>query len=206
MPVIDEIMPLPQKNEAVTDFLKNRRSNLAKLMGGPGPSDEQLSEFLVIAARVPDHRKLTPWRFVVFKDEARADFGKHIGKAFKKANPDMPQDRVEFEEQRFMRAPLVAGVISTPVECKRKTPRWEQQLSSAIVCYNLMLAAQAAGFGAQWLTEWYAYDKDIHAVLGMGDDDQVAGFVYIGTPAAPSTERVRPNLTEKVSYWGVNHV
>ena len=117
MPVIDEIMPLPQKNEAVTDFLKNRRSNLAKLMGGPGPSDEQLSEFLVIAARVPDHRKLTPWRFVVFKDEARAGFGKHIGKAFKKANPDMPQDRVEFEEQRFMRAPLVAGVISTPVEC-----------------------------------------------------------------------------------------
>jgi len=158
MPVIDEIMPLPQKNEAVMQFLKTRRSNLAKVMGGPGPTEDQLSEFLTIAARVPDHRKLTPWRFVVFKDVARADFGQHIGAAFKKNNPDLPDERVEFEEQRFMRAPLVVGVISSPVDCKRATPIWEQQLSSGIVCYNLMLAAQAAGFGAQWLTEWYAYD------------------------------------------------
>jgi len=203
MPALDEIMPLPQKNEAVTDFLKMRRSNMAKLMGGPGPSNAQLSEFLNIAARVPDHRKLAPWRFVIFKGEARADFGQHIGAAFKKANPDLPEERVTFEKERFMRAPLVVGVISSPVECKRATPIWEQQLSSGIVCYNLMIAAQAGGFGAQWLTEWYAYDKEVQEALGMDEGDQVAGFVYIGTPSAPSKERVRPNLDEKISYWGV---
>jgi len=201
MPKLDEIMPLPQKNEAVTDFLKTRRSNLAKVMGGPGPSADQLSELLMIAARVPDHRKLAPWRFVIFQGEARADFGQHIGAAFKKNNPDMPEDRIEFEQQRFTRAPMVVGVISSPAECKRATPIWEQQLSSGIVCYNLMIAAQAAGFGAQWLTEWYAYDADVGAALGMGAGDQVAGFVYIGTPLEASRERVRPNVEDKTSFW-----
>lgn len=206
MPELDQAMPLPTKNEAVTEFLKMRRSNMAKVMGGVGPSEAELAELLSIAARVPDHRKLAPWRFEVFAGEARAAFGKHLGAVFLKNNPDMPQDKVSFEEARFTRAPLVVGVISSPVECKRATPIWEQQLSSGIVCYNLMIAAQAAGYGAQWLTEWYAYDADIHTVLGMKQGDQVAGFVYIGEPQAPSLERVRPILAEKINYWGLNHM
>ena len=201
MPELDQVMPLPRKNEAVTEFLKTRRSNLAKVMGGPGPSEAELSKLLKIAARVPDHRKLAPWRFVVFTGQARADFGQYIGAAFMKNNPEASQDRAIFEGARFLRAPAVVGVISSPVECKRATPIWEQQLSSGIVCYNLMIAAQAAGYGAQWLTEWYAYETDIHAVLGMGAGDQVAGFVYIGTALEPSKERARPDMTEKISYW-----
>ena len=203
MPELDDIMPLPQKNEAVTAFLKARRSNMAKVMGGAGPSEAELAELLSIAARVPDHRKLAPWRFVIFEGQARSDFGQHIGAAFMKANPEASQDRAIFEGARFMRAPLVVGVISSPVACKRATPVWEQQLSSGIVCYNLMLAAQAAGYGAQWLTEWYAYDADVQGALGMNAGDQVAGFVYIGQALAPSTERVRPDVTAKTSYWGI---
>lgn len=206
MPELDDVMPLPQKNEAVTAFLKTRRSNMAKVMGGTGPSEAELEELLSIAARVPDHRKLAPWRFVIFSGDARSDFGQHIGAAFMKNNPDAPQDRAIFEGARFMRAPLVVGVISRPVECKRATPIWEQQLSSGIVCYNLMLAAQAAGYGAQWLTEWYAYDADVQKALGMNEGDQVAGFVYIGQALAPSTERVRPDIAAKTSYWGINHI
>lgn len=201
MPELDQAIPLPRKNEAVTEFLKTRRSNLAKLMGEPGPSEAELTELLKIAARVPDHRKLTPWRFVVFAGQARADFGQHIGAAFMKSNPEASQDRAIFEGGRFLRAPVVVGVISSPVNCKRATPIWEQQLSSGIVCYNLMIAAQAAGYGAQWLTEWYGYDPDIHAVLGMGAGDQVAGFVYIGTALERSKERVRPDMATKISYW-----
>ena len=118
-----------------------------------------------------------------------------------KSNPEASQDRAIFEGGRFLRAPVVVGVISSPVDCKRATPIWEQQLSSGIVCYNLMIAAQAAGYGAQWLTEWYGYDSDIHAVLGMGAGDQVAGFVYIGTALERSKERVRPDMATKISYW-----
>ena len=201
MPELDEILPLPTVNAPVTNFLKNRRSNLAKLMNGPGPDAAQIETFLTIAARVPDHRKLAPWRFVVFQGEARASFGQHIASAFMKANPDMPADRAIFEGQRLTRAPLVVGVVSSPKECPRGTPEWEQILSSGAVCYNLCLAAQAAGFGAQWLTEWYAYDKDVKAAMGLSETENISGFIYIGTPKAPSKERVRPDVKSITTHW-----
>ena len=201
MPELDDVLPLPSENRAVSEFLKTRRSNLAKLMGGEGPNAEQLEGFLTIAARVPDHRKLTPWRFVIFQGEARADFGQHIASAFMKNNPDMPADRSIFEGQRFKRAPVVVGVISSPKECSRGTPEWEQVLSSGAVCYNLCLAAQAGGFGAQWLTEWYAYDADVQKALGLSSDEKVSGFIYIGTPKAPSTERARPDIKSLTTDW-----
>jgi len=193
--------PLPSPNKAVTEFLKNRRSNLAKAMGEPGPSSGQIQDLLAIAARVPDHRKLSPWRFLIFEGQARTDFGQHIGAAFMKANPEAPQDRIDFEVQRFMRAPVVIGVISAPKTCPRGTPEWEQVLSSAVVCYNLCLAAQAAGFGAQWLTEWYAYDPQVQAALGLSGGEKVAGFIYIGTPQMPSTERIRPDVAVLKQNW-----
>lgn len=201
MPTPDEIFPLPSLKPEVTDFLKNRRSNLAKLMGGSGPSEAQLEEFLTIAARVPDHRKLAPWRFVIFKGQARADFGQHIASAFMKRNPKSSADRAIFEGQRFLRAPLVVGVISSPKECARGTPEWEQVLSSGAVCYNLCLAAQVGGFGAQWLTEWYAYDEDVQKALGLSSAEKVAGFIYIGTPEAQPKERQRPDVKSLTAMW-----
>ena len=201
MPSPDEIFPLPSLKPEVTDFLKNRRSNLAKLMGGSGPSEAQLEEFLTIAARVPDHRKLAPWRFVIFKGQARADFGQHIASAFMKGNPKSSADRAIFEGQRFLRAPLVVGVISSPKECARGTPEWEQVLSSGAVCYNLCLAAQVGGFGAQWLTEWYAYDEDVQKALGLSSAEKVAGFIYIGTPEAQPKERQRPDVKSLTAMW-----
>lgn len=202
MPVSNEILPLPKANEAMSDFLKYRRSNLAKAMGEPGPSDEQLAEWLTIASRVPDHRKLAPWRFVVFQGKARAHFGQHIAAAFMKSNPDMPQDRAIFEGQRFLRAPVVVAVISSPKSCPRGTPEWEQVLSAGAACFNMCLAAQAAGFGAQWLTEWYAYDADVLSALGVSAQEKVAGFIYMGTPAEAPKERARPNTQLLTTYWG----
>lgn len=193
--------PLPSKNTDVLDFLQTRRSNLAKVMAEPGPKAEVLNALLEIAARVPDHRKLAPWRFVVFQGKARADFGQHIAAAFMRDNPEAPLDRTVFEGQRLMRAPLVVAVISSPVECPRGTPKWEQQLSAGAACFNLCLAAQAFGFGAQWLTEWYAYDAGVNRALGLNDSEQLAGYIYIGTPELPSTERARPDVESKVTHW-----
>ncbi|MGJ8560788.1 MAG: nitroreductase family protein [Litorimonas sp.] len=197
---MSESFPLPNYNSAVLDFLSDRRSNLAKAMAEPGPDADQLDRILHIGTRVPDHRKLTPWTLVVFQGEARATFGHHIAAAYRADNPDHAEDRVQFEADRFLRAPLVIGVISTPKDCVRGTPIWEQQLSAGAVCMNLCLAAQASGFGAQWLTEWYAYDPRIHAALGMNDGDQVAGFVYVGTPTQGSAPRIRPELGDVVNY------
>jgi nitroreductase len=198
---MSEPFPHPSHNSAVLDFLKSRRSNLAKAMDGPGPYAAQLETILQIATRVPDHRKLAPWKLVVFQGDARDRFGAHLAAAYQADNPDHPEDRVTFEAERFLRAPLVIAVISTPQDCVRGTPVWEQQLSAAAVCMNMCLAAQATGFGAQWLTEWYAYDPRIHAVLGMEAADQVAGFIYIGTPTQNAQPRVRPLLTDIVQSF-----
>ncbi len=193
--------PLPTHRPDLVDFLATRRSNLAKVMGGPGPDEVTREKLLEIAARVPDHRKLAPWRFVLFEGEARANFGQHIASAFMADNPNAPADRAVFEGARLNRAPLVVAVISAPVECPRGTPKWEQELSAGAVCFNLCLAAQAHGFGAQWLTEWYTYDDAVNGALGLADTERVAGYVYIGTPDAPASPRTRPNLAEKTRFW-----
>ncbi len=197
----DMTYPLPQKNEAVLSFLENRRSNLAKVMEGPGPTDQDLDRILNIAARVPDHRKLAPWRFILFKGDARSRMGQHIGAAFQSKNPDMPLDRVLFEAGRLQRAPLVVAVISSPKECPRGTPKWEQELSAAAVCFNMCLAAQASGFGAQWLTEWYAYDSGVNTALGLAPQERVAGYIYIGHLSEPASERARPDAAKLTQIW-----
>jgi len=196
-----ESFPLPTHRPELIDFLTTRRSNLAKVMSGPGPDAATRDKILEIGARVPDHRKLAPWRFVIFEGEAREKFGQHIAEAFSAANPDLPADRVHFESARLTRAPLVIAVISSPKICPRGTPKWEQELSSGAVCFNLCLAAQAYGFGAQWLTEWYAYDEAVNAALRLKTGERVSGYIYIGTPQMQATERLRPALNNVTEMW-----
>lgn len=195
------LLSLPSENPAVIEFLKNRRSNLVKIMAEPGPDKIQLNEILTIGARVPDHRKLEPWRFLIFKGDAREKAGQHLARIFRRDNPDLPCERAAFEAERLTRAPLVIAVISAPVLCPRGTPKWEQTLSAGAVCYNLCLAAQALGFAAQWLTEWYAYDPEIRKIFGLTEDENFAGFIHIGSAKEPPTPRKRPDLSHKCSLW-----
>ncbi|MBC6404041.1 MAG: nitroreductase [Hyphomonadaceae bacterium] len=187
---------LPQNRPEIIDFLADRRSSPARLMRAPGPNAEQLETILTIGARVPDHRKLAPWRFIVIQGEARTGLGRVLGEEFGRENPDTPQDRIEFETERLLRAPLVIVVISSPVNCQRGTPKWEQELSAGAVCFNLCLAAQAYGFGAQWLTEWYAYNAAFCNKLGLKKDEKIAGFIYIGRVDEKPGSRTRPNIPE----------
>jgi len=174
--------PRPTHRPDLVDFLSKRRSNLAKVMGGPGPNADTRDKILEIAARVPDHRKLAPWRFVLFEGEARSSFGQHISTVFMAQNPAAPADRAIFEGARL-------------------TPKWEQELSAGAVCFNMCLAAQAHGFGAQWLTEWYAYDAAVNTALGVRETERVAGYVYIGTPQAEASPRSRPDVKDLITKW-----
>ena len=196
----DKPFPLPARNDAVLEFLSRRRSNLAKAMSGPGPSAEQLDTILRIGTRVPDHRKLSPWRITVFQGTSREHVGTALRGIYDADNPDHPEDRKAFEAARFLRAPTVLMVVSTPVKCLRGTPQWEQELSAGAVCFNLCLAAQASGFGAQWLSEWYAYDERARDALGLEDGERVAGFIHIGTPTQASLPRARPDLSDVVRH------
>ena len=187
-------------SENTLELLLARRSVVANKLGAPGPGSEQLQQILTIAARVPDHKKLTPWRFIVFKDEARKEFGEILANAFA-ANDDDPNPvRRETEANRFMRAPVVVAVISHIIE-RNVVPEWEQILSTGAVCQNLLVAANASGFSAQWITEWYAYDAHVRAALGLKDNERVAGFIYIGTAREQPSERDRPELDDIVTFW-----
>ena len=212
-PAPDKCAPLKADDASpkVLKFMAQRRSALVRAMMAPGPDAQQLELILRIAARTPDHRKLFPWRFILFEGEARAEFGEHLAGIFQNDNPDMPDERVEHERNRFLRAPLVVGVVSSPKTCPRGTPVWEQELSAGAVCMNMLLAARASGFAAQWLTEWYAFDKRIDKVLGLADsegqykesqiEERMAGFIYIGTATEQPLERPRPDMSTLVQNW-----
>lgn len=183
----------------IIDALLTRRSVLVRDLQAPGPSEEQLKVILAAAARVPDHGKLGPWRFILFAGESRGAFGRHLAEIFADDNPGTTDKNLDFERERFLRAPLVIGVVSSPVD--HKVPKWEQVLSTGAVCQNLLLAAYGLGFGAQWLTEWYAYHKRTAALLALKPDERIAGFIYVGSYQDKPEERNRPDLEERVSYW-----
>jgi len=179
-------------------LLLSRRSGSAKAMGAPGPNSAQLADILKAGARAPDHGKLFPWRFIVFQGDGRQRAGEILAQA---AQADGQRDRqVEEERGRFLRAPLVIGVISAVHE-QHKIPAWEQELSAGAVCQNMLVAATALGFVGQWVTEWYAYHPVVKEKLGLGPGERVAGFVYLGTATQALEERPRPEMEKIVSYF-----
>jgi nitroreductase len=182
------------------DLLLRRRSSSAKAMGEPGPSTEQTRLILQAGIRVPDHGKLAPWRFLVFEGEGRAEFGEVLANALAASKSNISEALLRFEQGRFLRAPLVIAVISSP-QLDKAIPEWEQRLSAGAVCQNMLIAAISLGFGAQWITEWYAYDAGMGKALGLSTDERVAGFLYVGTGREPLSERPRPNLDVLVRYW-----
>lgn len=180
------------------DLLLSRRSGSAKAMTEPGPSKKQLADILTAGARAPDHGKLFPWRFLVIEGKGRARAGDILAEVMEAEGERDKQ--VEEERGRFLRAPVVVAVISAARE-QHKIPVWEQELSAGAVCQNLLIAATASGFVAQWVTEWYAYHPVVKERLGLKAGERIAGFVYIGTSAVPLEERVRPDLSKIVSRF-----
>jgi nitroreductase len=180
------------------DLLLTRRSGSAKAMEGPGPSKKQLEDILRAGARAPDHGKLFPWRFIVFEGKGRERMGDILAEAMEAQGERAKQ--VEEERNRFLRAPLVIGVISAARE-QHKIPVWEQELSAGAVCQNLLIAATAQGFVGNWLTEWYAYHPTVKEKMGLKPGERVAGFIYIGTAKDGLEERPRPEMDKIVSRF-----
>lgn len=190
---------MPRSQETI-DLLLARRSAKALTMVEPGPDEDELETILRAGARVPDHGKLAPWRFILFKGEARTAFGEEMARIYAAAQPGATADQIAFEANRLTRAPVVVAVISR-VTPGIKIPEWEQLLSAGAVCQNMLVAATALGFGAQWLTEWYAFDAEVNAALGLGENEKVAGYLYFGSESVAKDERPRPELSEITSEW-----
>ncbi|MEM9234389.1 MAG: nitroreductase, partial [Pseudomonadota bacterium] len=178
-PELGEPLPATHPCEDTLSLLWQRRSTTAAMLTEPGPSPEEMDRLLTIASRVPDHRRVVPYRFIVFEGEARNTLGDFFAEAVS-ASDDESLPAPEVARGLATRAPNVVFVISS-VNRSHKTPVWEQVLTAGAVCQNLLIATLAMGYSGQWLSEWVAYDKTIRARLELTNDEQIAGIVYLGT-------------------------
>ena len=181
------------------DYLLKRRSVPIKQLSSPGPDQSDIDKMIKASSRVPDHGKLFPWYYLTFQGDARYQVGQIIKNAYLKTDEKAHKAKLELEENRFLRAPVIIGVIS---RIRRgKHPIWEQVLSAGAACQNLCLAANALGYGSNWLTEWYSYNESFKSELGLDKSDHIAGFIFIGTPNEMPLERDRPDTKQLTTKW-----
>lgn len=190
-----EPLPIRPSPETLT-FLGRRRSASAMTLTAPGPDHEALKTLLTVAARVPDHGKLSPWRFVVLSGEAKTAFVAGLAR-IAAGRPDAPKATAKLGKIRT--PPVSIAVISRVVD--GDIPEWEQVLSAGAVCTLMIVAAQAMGFGANWITDWYAYDDEALKLLGAAPGERLAGYIHLGTPTEPPLERVRPDVGAITRVW-----
>ena len=191
---LNAALPLPVRSDEVLARLAVRRSASAQLLAAPGPSEAEIEQILHLGARTPDHGKLFPWRFVVLGPQSRADLSEALA-ALAETQGRIDKDLAVLA--KLANPPLTIMVVSTPIQ-GHKVPVWEQQLSAGAVCMNLEHAADALGYSASWITDWYAYDPAAVALFGVKDGETIAGFIHIGTLTEPPLERPRPNMAHKV--------
>ena len=182
------------------DLLLRRRSVPANRLGAPGPDEGELETLLTIAARVPDHGKLEPWRFITVTGDDRGKLAEALNGRLAELHPDMTEEGFAFMRDRLTNPPVMVAIVSRAA-AHPKIPEWEQVLSAGAAAMNLLLGASALGYAAQWVTDWYAYDEKARRILGIGEEEKVAGFVHIGTPLDPPSERSRPDLARIVTAW-----
>ncbi|MDB5440651.1 MAG: nitroreductase [Caulobacteraceae bacterium] len=200
------ILTQPEAGEAlapllrpeVLAFLAHRRSASAVSLTAPGPNPDELDLLLRLAVRVPDHGKLTPWRLVLLQGDGKARFAARLEEiAVRRGDVRSAAKLVK------LKAPPMGVAVISRLHTG-DIPEWEQRLSAAVVCVNLLYGATAMGLGANWITDWYAYDAEALAVLGVGEGEKVAGFVFIGTAGEAPLERPRPDPMGLTSVWAEN--
>jgi nitroreductase len=182
------------------ELLKTRRSVKPREMSGPGPSPAELETILTIGARVPDHGKLMPWRFIVFEGDGRVRAGEVIASVFARKHPQATEAELAVEKNRLTDAPLVIGVVGI-TRPHPKVPAFEQELSAGASAMNIVTAATALGYGAAWLTGWFSSDREVLDRLGLKPEEKLVGLIHIGTPAKPNEDRPRPALSEIVTRF-----
>lgn len=188
------------ESKEALEFLKIRKSVPLTQLTAPGPSEAQLSDLLEIAARVPDHGRMEPWRFILYRGPAVIKAGEALAEIALQKNGPMSEEELDRERNRINRAPVAVGVVSNVVD-DSNIPEWEQFLSAGAAAMNLVTAATAMGFGANWVTGWYSSDAEGRKVLGLAPHERMAGIVHIGSYDRAIPDRPRPDVKALTSEY-----
>jgi len=187
-------------DDAALAHLDSRRSVPALQLAEPGPDQPALLRILQSAVRVPDHGKREPWRFLRIAGDARFALGEALARRTMERDPNASDAVLAKDRQRFTRAPVIVVVIAR-LGPDEKIPESERFSSASCVCFAMLQAAQACGFGAQWLTGWPAYDEPVLRMLGVAGHERIAGFIHLGTPVQRVPERERPDPAALLADW-----
>lgn len=172
-------------------------------MTGPGPGSAELARILEAGASAPDHGRLRPWRFLVIQGEGRRQLGALFEQALRASNPDCAPEEAEKQRSGPLRAPLVIVVAATLSDerARDKIPPVERIASAAAAAQNMLLAAHAQGYAGKWSTGKPAQNALVRAGLGLAAQDEIIGFLYIGTYAVEHAISARPTLEGIAAPW-----
>lgn len=184
----------------VIDFLLQRKSAPIDNLAEPAPSETEIETMIRIASRVPDHGRLAPWRFILYRGDVRRVIGERLAALAEKLEGPLPETRLAKERARFARAPLVIGVVSVD-RPHAVIPEWERFLSGGAAAMNLLLAANALGYGANWISNWYSENEEAKRMLGLTEGERVIGFVHVGSFSGDIPERPRPDVATLYSDY-----
>lgn len=177
-----------------------RYSTPAKALSDPAPDDEQLRQILEIATTAPDHGRLQPYRFIIIRGDARYELSSVFGEAMTRRDPNVSPEYLHKQKDKPLRAPLIIVVVASLIESP-KVPEIEQLLCAGSAAHNILLASKAMGFGSIWLTGDNAYDDTVCSALGLGDNEKIIGFIYLGTEMVNLGRRQQALSDEKILNW-----
>lgn len=195
-PEFGQPLPALKPSPETLALLALRRSTSPQHLAAPAPQGADLADLLRLAARVPDHGKLFPWRFVIAEGQPKDELVRRLEPLA--AEQDDPDKALKVLSK--LRGPPMAIVVVSRV-VPAKIADWEQVLSAGAVCTTLSVAAAAMGFGTNWITDWYSYDERARTVIGLAPGEKVAGVMLIGTPTDAPLERVRPDVAALTATW-----
>ena len=181
--------------------LHDRVSTPANLLAEPAPDDAQIEQIVQAGLTAPDHAKLRPWKFIVIRGEARDALGDLFVEATSRREPDMPDEKLQKQRSKPLRSPLIIAVVATIVQDHPKTPEVEQVLSAGAAMQLMQLAATAMGFGSIWLTGPNARDPFVKSALGIANQDELVGFLYLGTATIQKDIPERADVSDHLQYW-----
>tara|TARA_X000000368_G_scaffold306983_1_gene245058 strand:- start:130 stop:687 length:558 start_codon:yes stop_codon:yes gene_type:complete len=167
---------------------------------GPAPTHEQMLEVYKGALRAPDHARLRPWKFIEVRGEAR----ERLGKTFLETANSLEENLTDGDKDKLLKAPLRAPmviILAADIKQHPKVPEIEQIISLGAAAQNILLGIHEIGFAGVWRTGKMAFNPRITEKLGLKENFQIIGYLYIGTSMGKEKPLPEHDLNEFLELW-----